>query len=96
MSHPVSWPMALRVGLLAGSAFALNLPFGAWRVRTRVRSLPWLLSVHLPIPFLFLIRRGMGLSAKFILIAALTAVAAQILGGRFFAPHGADRRRAER
>jgi hypothetical protein len=75
-----------RAGLLALSAFALNLPFGAWRVRTRQRSWPWLLSIHVPIPFLFLLRRGFGLSWPWIALSLACAVGAQLLGGRLWSP----------
>lgn len=36
--------------------FCLNLPFGYWRANTRKLSLRWYLAVHLPVPFVILIR----------------------------------------
>lgn len=79
---PGGLPIALRAAFLALSAFALNLPFGAWRVRTRKFGWGWFLSIHLPIPFLFLLRRGFGLPWPWIGLSLVCAVSAQLLGGR--------------
>jgi len=79
-----SWPLALRVAVLAASVFTINLPFGAWRVRTTKRTLPWLMSIHVPIPFLFLLRRALGLSYWFIAVSLAAAILGQYLGGRAF------------
>ncbi|MCD6556002.1 MAG: hypothetical protein J7K64_02295 [Bacteroidales bacterium] len=31
--------------------FVLNIPFGMWRAKTKKFSWQWILSVHVPIPF---------------------------------------------
>ena len=36
--------------------FFLNLPFGYWRANTRKFGRQWYLAVHLPVPFVILIR----------------------------------------
>jgi len=36
--------------------FGLNLPFGMWRAKTRKFSWQWILSVHVPIPFVIALR----------------------------------------
>jgi hypothetical protein len=38
--------------------FLLNLPFGYWRQGVRKFSLQWFLAVHVPIPFVVLLRYG--------------------------------------
>lgn len=47
--------------LAAGLAltFILNVPFGYWRAHAKARSdkKEWFLSIHAPVPFVFLIRR---------------------------------------
>ena len=34
----------------------INLPFGYWRQGSKKFSLKWILSIHLPIPFVILLR----------------------------------------
>jgi hypothetical protein len=82
--------LAARVGLLALSAFVLNLPCGAWRVRVRKRSLSWFLSIHAPIPLAFVLRRVLDLPAWFIAVTLLFAVAGQLAGGRLWPPSSED------
>jgi len=86
MSAATALPLALRATLLALSAFALNLPAGAWRARSRKGSLSWLAAIHAPIPFAFLLRRLLGLSIGFVLLSLVFAVAGQLLGGRLWPP----------
>lgn len=92
MSFLEHWPLAVRIVLLATLVFVINIPFGAWRVRTVKRTIPWILSIHVPIPFLFLLRRGLGLSAWYIAISLVAAVLAQILGGRLFPSDSAGKK----
>jgi hypothetical protein len=84
MSGFSALPLAARLSTLAAAAFLLNLPCGAWRVRTRRRSLSWLLSIHLPIPFAFLLRRLLSLSLWYVAVTLVFAVAGQIAGGRLW------------
>ncbi len=67
--------------LLLGT-FVANLPFGHLRTRTRKFSLPWILCVHAPIPFVIITRLmlGIGWSAVPFLLAA--SVAGQLIGGK--------------
>jgi len=46
---------------VAVAVFVLNLPFGAWRARTRKFSLPWFLAVHAPVPLVVALRVAAGL-----------------------------------
>lgn len=43
------------------AVFALNVPFGYWRSTTRKFSVPWVLSVHLPVPGVIALRLVSGL-----------------------------------
>ena len=70
--------IAVVVGVLL-----LNVPFGFWRAGVRKFSLPWILAVHLPIPFVVALRICSGLgwslaSFPFVIAAYLTG---QYLGG---------------
>ena len=71
------------VGLVLATA-ALNLPFGAYRMTVRKFSLKWFLSIHLPIPFIFLLRTAIGYSPWFIPWLVIGAGSGQIIGGRVF------------
>ncbi len=85
----LAFGLIARVGLLALSAFILNLPCGAWRVRVPKRSIGWFLSIHAPIPLAFLLRKLMDLPAWFIAVTLLFAVAGQLVGGRLWPPNDA-------
>lgn len=67
---------------VVGIVFFLNLPFGLWRSRTAKFSLAWFLAIHLPIPFVFLIRTAAGFSFAVIPLLLLAAVAGQLVGGK--------------
>lgn len=71
------------VGLVLATA-ALNLPFGAYRMTARKFSLKWFLAIHLPIPFIFLLRTAIGYSPWFIPWLVIGAGSGQIIGGRVF------------
>jgi hypothetical protein len=36
--------------------FLLNIPFGAWRVKTRKFSIPWFMAIHSAVPIIILAR----------------------------------------
>jgi len=62
--------------------FAINLPFGAWRQRTKRFTIPWFLAIHLPIPFIVLFRIYLGFSYILIPVLVLAALGGQIIGGK--------------
>ena len=68
--------------LLTLAALVLNLPFGYLRVKTKKFSVMWFLYIHLPIPFIFVLRTMAGFGYKFIPILVVGAVLGQLLGGR--------------
>ncbi|MFA9388831.1 MAG: hypothetical protein ACERKD_03440 [Prolixibacteraceae bacterium] len=46
----------VKVVAVALIVFMINLPFGAWRSRVKKFSFQWFLYIHLPIPFIVLLR----------------------------------------
>jgi hypothetical protein len=72
------------LALVIAIAIAVNLPFGAWRTTTRKFSVAWFLSIHLPIPAIFVIRRAAGFGWDYVPVMIACAVAGQLLGGWLF------------
>ena len=70
------------LALLTLAALVLNLPFGYLRVKTKKFSVMWFLYIHLPIPFIFVLRTMAGFGYKFIPVLVVGAVLGQLLGGR--------------
>lgn len=65
---------------------ALNIPFGSYRSLTRKFSLAWILAIHLPIPFLVILRSvAFHLPVWSIAFSLAAAVAGQVIGGKI--PH---------
>jgi len=62
----------------------LNLPFGFWRSRTQRFSRAWFLAVHLPVPFVIMIRFFAGLGWQLITFPVLVGAffAGQFFGGK--------------
>ncbi len=62
--------------------FLINLPFGYWRFKATRFSRQWMMAVHIPVPFVFLLRifSGFGLSA--IPLLMLSFAAGQFAGGK--------------
>jgi hypothetical protein len=72
------------LALVIAIAIGINLPFGAWRTTTRRFSLWWFLSIHLPIPAIFIIRRAAGFGWDYVPVMIACAIAGQLLGGWLF------------
>lgn len=70
---------------LVCAALALNIPFGAYRATVATFSVRWFLAIHLPIPFIFLLRIGAGYGYSFIPWLFVGAVCGQIAGARLWA-----------
>lgn len=69
--------------ILIIAAFVMNLPFGYFRVNTKKFSVKWFLYIHLPIPFIFVMRTLAGFGIKIVPLMIVGAVAGQVVGGRF-------------
>ena len=73
--------MTLLIGpALVCAAVALNIPFGAYRATVATFSVRWFLAIHLPIPFIFLLRVGAGYGYSFIPWLFAGAVGGQLAG----------------
>ncbi len=62
--------------------FLINLPFGYMRSRTTKFSRQWMMAVHIPVPFVFLLRMFSGLNWTAIPLLVLSDIAGQIAGGK--------------
>jgi hypothetical protein len=77
------------IGLIV--TFLVNIPFGFWRAHAKRtgNKVEWALAVHLPVPFVVVLRRLAGLSwdtsgVPFILLFVLAYFLGQRTGGRFY------------
>lgn len=71
--------------LVVGLAIlVINLPFGYWRANTRRFSLQWVLAVHVPVPFIVLLRLWAGLGWRLVYVLPMVACffLGQWTGGR--------------
>jgi hypothetical protein len=68
----------MRLLLVAIFVYLLNIPFGYWRENVKKYSLQWVLAIHVPIPFIVIIRIFSGIGFKFLTYPVL--VGAFILG----------------
>ena len=67
--------------LVTITALIVNLPFGYLRSGTKKFSLKWFLYIHLPVPFIFILRNLFGLGYRVIPIVIAGAVIGQYAGG---------------
>lgn len=86
--------MTVKLEVIA-AVFALTLPFGAYRAFTRRLGWRWFVAIHLPIPFVFLVRYEAGLSWAFLPFTC-TAFAAGQFAGAWIGRRIAARRRVAR
>lgn len=61
--------------------FLLNLPFGYMRSKAVPFSTRWMLAIHIPVPFVFLLRKASGLGWNSVPLLVLADVAGQLAGG---------------
>ncbi len=62
--------------------FLVNLPFGYFRSRATRFSRQWMMAVHIPVPFIFLLRIFSGFGWTVIPLLMLSDVAGQFAGGK--------------
>ncbi|MEN8138191.1 MAG: hypothetical protein ABFR62_07145 [Bacteroidota bacterium] len=48
--------MILKLTIISILVFVINIPFGYWRANVRKFSLQWALAIHIPVPFIILLR----------------------------------------
>jgi hypothetical protein len=66
--------------LVAIITYLINIPFGYWRAQVKKFSLEWFLAIHLPVPFIVLIRILFGVHIN--IPTVITFVVAFFLGQR--------------
>lgn len=62
--------------------FIINLPFGHLRSKSTKFSRKWMMAVHVPIPFVFLLRIFSGFNWTVIPLVVMSDIAGQIVGGK--------------
>jgi hypothetical protein len=62
--------------------FLINIPFGYWRSKSDRFSRKWMMAVHLPVPFVFLIRIISGFSWTIIPLLMISFATGQFVGGK--------------
>lgn len=68
----------MKLFIISAAVIILNLPFGYWRGHVKKFSLQWFLAIHLPIPFIVLLRILCGLG--FAIVTYPVLLGADILG----------------
>lgn len=62
--------------------FLINLPFGYMRSKAARFSRRWMMAIHIPVPFVFLLRVFSGLNWTVIPLLLLSDIAGQLAGGK--------------
>ena len=77
--------MLIPLLIVALATFMLNLPCGFWRQGTRKFSPGWITAVHLPLPFVVLLRLRSGVGFAWYTYPVVVGAywAGQFLGGRW-------------
>ncbi len=60
----------------------LNIPFGYWRCGTNKFSRQWMMAIHLPVPFVFILRIMSGFTLVVIPFLILACAIGQFIGGK--------------
>jgi hypothetical protein len=78
MTQPLAYLVALAV------TFALNLPFGYWRVGVRKFSPQWFVAVHAAVPLVIALRFALGLPFRWSMLPLFVAAyfGGQLAGSR--------------
>jgi len=61
--------------------FIINIPFGYWRASEKKFSLNWFLSIHIPIPFVVLLRIYSNIGFA---LYTYPVIVFSFFGGQFF------------
>ncbi len=64
------------------AVFLINLPFGYWRYSTARFSRQWMMAVHIPVPFIFLLRVLSGFGWTVIPLLMISDFLGQLVGGK--------------
>lgn len=72
----------MKVLILMAIIFVANLPFGFWRACERKGSLRWVLAIHIPVPFVILLRYLFGFGFSILPLSVLAFFLGQFIGGK--------------
>lgn len=73
---------SLLLALIGIAALSVNVPLGYLREGARKYSVAWFVYIHLSIPLIAFLRISHHLSAWFIPLFILCAIAGQVVGGK--------------
>ena len=73
--------MIIKLAIITIIVFILNIPFGYWRQNVKKFSFQWVLAVHIPVPFIIIMRIFSGIGFAWFTYVFL--VAAFFLGQRY-------------
>jgi hypothetical protein len=68
--------------ILSALSFGINIPVGIWREHYKKFSFPWILIVHISVPFIIALRMYLETNRLFIPLFIALAVAGQFVGKR--------------
>jgi hypothetical protein len=74
--------MIMSINELMLVVFLINLPFGYMRSKAARFSRQWIMAIHIPVPFVFLLRVFSGLNWTVMPLLVLSDVAGQLAGGK--------------
>ena len=63
--------------------FLITFPFGYWRFDTARFSRQWMMAIHIPVPFVIILRIFSGFGWKIVPFLILSFAAGQFAGGKF-------------
>jgi len=78
----------MKLWIIGAIVLLFNIPFGYWRANVKKFSLGWILSIHVPVPFIIALRFLSGLGFAFITYPVLVGafflgqLAGKILSGK--------------
>lgn len=72
----------IMVVILMVFAFIINLPFGYRRSRERRKSPKWFMYIHIPIPFVVLMRYNLHMDIRYLPLSLAASIVGQYIGGR--------------
>ncbi len=74
----------MKLAIISGLVFLINLPFGLWRSRVTKFSWKWIVAVHAPVPAVIALRLASGLGFQLISYPLLVGAyfSGQLCGGK--------------
>ena len=75
----------MNLWFVAALILLFNFPFGYWRANVKKFSLQWALAIHVPVPFVILLRFVSGIGFAFVTYPVLVGAffTGQFIGAKF-------------